>query len=179
GGGHQVAFSNHGWPVGVQGGSTGSGAQVVEANVGWQYYNMMTFEPILAGEPHKLSYAYSTTDGPCGKYNWFNITQQNGMQLEKPADAFVQLIFAGGKTSLSGADTNPHIAQKVNGGQVAIDPSGSMVTGALPAISGGCYETDLMYDTAPSKKDLCCIKSNGNSGKLKGTSWSTTTLLCQ
>jgi hypothetical protein len=37
GGGHQVIFTNHGWPAGVQNGSTSGGAQIVEANVGWQY----------------------------------------------------------------------------------------------------------------------------------------------
>jgi hypothetical protein len=178
GGGHQVAFSIHGWPVGVQNGSTSSGAPIVEANVGWQYYNMMTVEPILAGQPHRLKYSYSTNDGPCGKYDWYNITQPNGMQLAKPADTFVQLIFAGGKTSASGTDLNPYIGQKTSGGQVAIDPSGYM-TGGTGSTSGSCLIADIVYDATGGKVNTCCIKYNGIGGVLKTSTWSSTTLLCQ
>ncbi|HKO94429.1 MAG TPA: RICIN domain-containing protein [Polyangiaceae bacterium] len=178
GGGHQVIFTNHGWPAGVQNGSTGSGAQIVEANVGWQYYNMMTPEPILAGEPHRLSNAYTTNDGPCGKYNWYNITQQNGTQLANPASTFVQLIFAGGKTTLNGTDANPYIAQKVQGNQVAIDPAAYM-NGGSGTTSGSCLVADIVYDTTGSKNNLCCVKYNGGAGVLKVSAWSSTTYVCQ
>jgi len=178
GGGHQVLFTYHGWPAGVQNGSTSSGAQVVEANVGWQYYNMLMLEPILAGEPHKLTNAYTTNDGPCGKYNWYNITQQNGSQLANPASTFVQLIFAGGKTSLNGVDANPYIAQKVQGNQVAIDPAAYM-NGGSGSTSGSCLIADLVYDITGSKTNACCIKYNGVSGRLAISTWSSTTLLCR
>ena len=178
GGGHQVLFSNHGWPVGVQNGSTGSGAPVVEANVGWQYYNMLMPTPILAGEPHKLSNSYTTNDGLCGKYYWYNITQQNGAQLANPASTFVQLIFAGGKTSLNGVDVNPYIAQKVQGNQVAIDPSAYM-NGGTGSTSGSCLIADIVFDPTGRQTNLCCIKYNGGSGRLAVSGWSSTTLLCK
>jgi hypothetical protein len=178
GGGHQVAFSNHGYPIGIQNGSTSSGAQMVEANVGWQYYNMMTFEPILAGEPHKLTFSHQTSDGPCGKYDWYNITQQNGLALDEPEDTFVQLIFSGGKQSLNGTDLNPYIAQKVSYGQVAIDPAGYM-TGGTGSISGSCLIADIVYDPTGAKRDACCIKYNGGVGRLKVSTWSASTLMCQ
>ena len=145
--------------------------------MGWQYYNMLMPEPILAGEPHKLTNAYTTNDGPCGKYNWYNITQQNGPQLANPASTFVQLIFAGGKTSLSGTDVNPYIAQKVQGNQVAIDPSPYM-NGGAGATSGSCVIADMVYSTT-SKAGTCCIKYNGTTGKLAVSSWSSTTFLCR
>jgi hypothetical protein len=163
--------------VGVQNGSTGSGAQVVEANVGWQYYNMLMPEPILAGEPHKLSNAYTTNDGLCGTYYWYNITQQNGSQLANPASTFVQLIFAGGKTSLGGTDINPYIAQKIQGNQVAIDPS-AYLNGGSGATSGSCLATDMLYSTT-NKAGICCVKSTGVYGTLRMSAWSTTTYLCQ
>jgi hypothetical protein len=178
GGGHQVAFSIHGWPVGVSGGSTSSGAQVVEANVGWQYYNMMTLEPIYAGQPHRLQYSYSSNDGPCGKYDWYNITQPNGMQMANPANTYAQLIFAGGKTTVSGTDPNPYIAQKSNGGQVAIDPNGNM-SGGSASSSGSCLVADLLYQNPISKLNACCLKYNGTSGTLKVSSWNPNTLVCQ
>lgn len=178
GGGHQVAFTNHGWPMGVQNGSTGSGTQVVEANVGWQQYNMLTFEPIVAGEPHQLTYSHQTNDGPCGAYEWYNISQPNGLQLDNPASTFVQLIFAGGKQSVNGTDANPYIAQKVNGGQVAIDPSGYMV-GGTGSVSGSCLVADLVFDATGGRNGLCCIKFTGAGGMLRQSPWSSTTFVCQ
>jgi len=178
GGGHQVAFTLHGYPAGIQNGSMSSGAPLVEANVGWQYYNMMYLEPILAGEPHHLTFSHQTTDGPCGKYDWYDITQQNGLALDEPQDTFVQLIFSGGKQSLNGADANPYIAQKVSGDQVAVDPSGYM-TGGAGATSGSCLVADIVFDATGGRNGACCIKYTGAAGKLAVSSWSTVTYVCK
>jgi hypothetical protein len=134
--------------------------------------------PILAGEPHRLTFSHSSTGAACGDYFWFDIKQPNGLAVANPAETFVQLIFAGGKTSLGGADQNPFIAQQSSGTQVAIDPSGYMNGGAKGA-SGSCLASDIVYDNAKECGGKCCIKYSGVTGKLVASSWSTTTFLCQ
>jgi hypothetical protein len=125
--------------LGVSGGSISSGAQFVEGGSTWQTYNRLTLEPIMTGEPHVLTWSHQTSDGPCGVYDWFDITRPNGTPLEDPSHSFVQLIFAGGKQSIDGTDLNPYIAQRVEGDQVAIDPtyglndSGSTSAGSCAA----------------------------------------------
>jgi Ricin-type beta-trefoil lectin domain-like len=143
--------------------------------------------PILAGEPHKLTFDHTTSDAACGDYYWYNITQPNGLPLANPAETFIQLIFAGGKTALSTADENPFIAQLSTGTQVAIDPSGYMLPGRS-GNSGSCIASDILVDLTklaggevgpPALDPLCCTKYNGVSGLFKKSSWSTSTFLCQ
>jgi hypothetical protein len=135
-----VLYTYNGKTVDVSGGSTSSGAAVVEGGSNtWQMYNMWTMDPIIAIEPHRLTFAYTTNDGPCGKYYWYNIKQPNGNSLANPGNSWIQLLFAGGKQTAGGADVNPHIAQKVSGDMVAIDPvygldgSGTSSTGSCTA----------------------------------------------
>ncbi len=134
--------------------------------------------PTIAGEPHRLSFSHSTDDGPCGAYKWYDITEPNGQPLQSPQESFIQLIFAGGKTALNGADENPFIAQVVSGGQVAIDPSGYML-GGNDTGTGSCLSTDILYDPTKTMAGLCCTRFNGVAGVLKVSTWSTTTFLCQ
>jgi hypothetical protein len=68
------------------------------------------------------------------------------MQLANPASTFVQLIFAGGKTSLNGTDLNPYIAQQVNGSQVAVGPL-AVHERWHRVDSGSCVIADMVYDT--------------------------------
>ncbi|HKO93769.1 MAG TPA: RICIN domain-containing protein [Polyangiaceae bacterium] len=139
---------------------------------------MFTLAPIRAGEPHRLNYSHETPDAPCGVYKWYTITQPNGLPLTSPANAFVQLIFAGGKTSLNGADENPFIAQQTTGTLIAVDPSGYL-NGGSSAASGSCLASDILYETTGASLGLCCIRYNGVAGVFKKSAWSSATLLCQ
>jgi TusA-related sulfurtransferase len=143
--------------------------------------------PILAGEPHRLSFSHTTADAACGDYFWYNVTQPNGLPLANPAETFIQLIFAGGKKVMGGADENPFIAQVSTGTQVAIDPSGYMLPGQGDN-TGSCIATDLLYDSTkmaggaagpPVVPAACCIKSTGANGLFAKSSWSPTTFLCK
>ena len=134
--------------------------------------------PILAGEPHRLSFSHSSDDAACGAYFWYDIKQPNGLPVANPAETFVQLIFAGGKKALGGADENPFIAQQSSGTQVAIDPSGYMNGGAKGA-SGSCITSDIVYDDAKTCSGKCCVRYNGAVGSLLASGWSSTTFLCQ
>jgi hypothetical protein len=173
--GTQVLYTSHGKTVDLPGGSTTSGVQFAEGGSTWQSYNKFTFEPIMAGEPHRLEWSHQTPDGPCGVYDWFNITRPNGLPLEDPAESFVQLIFAGGKQAPTGADLNPYIAQQVNGNQVAIDPtyglneSGSSSTGA-------CYASCVKVSTT-SLLNQCCSCSGATKTFTKST-WNPSTFVC-
>jgi hypothetical protein len=143
--------------------------------------------PILAGEPHKLTFNHTTSDAACGDYYWYDITQPNGLPLANPAETFVQLIFAGGKKAMGTPDENPFIAQLSTGNQVAIDPSGYMLPGSNSS-SGGCITSDILLDLTkmaggavgpPAIPALCCTKYNGYAGVFVKSSWSTSTFLCQ
>jgi hypothetical protein len=142
--------------------------------------------PLLAGEPHRLSFSHTTPDAHCGDYFWFNITQPNGLPLANPAETYIQLIFAGGKRELSGADENPFIAQLSTGTQVAVDPSGYMLGGQGDQ-SGTCITSDILVDltraaggsTVPPVEPLCCVTALGLAGKFVKSSWSPTTFLCR
>jgi hypothetical protein len=134
--------------------------------------------PIRAGEPHRLNYSHETAGAPCGVYKWYTITQPNGLPLTAPANSFVQLIFAGGKTTLNGADENPFIAQQTTGTLIAVDPSGYLNGGSSGA-SGSCLASDLLYDATGLALSTCCIKYNGVAGVFKKSTWSATTFLCQ
>jgi len=79
---------------------------------------------------------------------------------------------------MAGRDENPFIAQQVNGNQVAIDPSGYMNGGTLSG-TGNCFDADIMYDATGKVAGSCCIRYNGVPGRLKQSTWSTTTFFCQ
>jgi hypothetical protein len=176
GDGTKVIYTYHGVTLGVSGGSTSSGAQFVEGGSTWQSYNRLTLEPIMAGEPHVLTWSHQTNDGPCGVYDWFDITRPNGLPLENPSSSFVQLIFAGGKQSASGTDQNPYIAQRVSGDQVAIDPTyGLEESGSTSA--GACYASCVKISTT-SLTGACC-SCNAVSKKFVRSTWNPSTYLCQ
>jgi hypothetical protein len=139
---------------------------------------MFSLTPIRAGEPHRLNYSHETDGAPCGVYKWYTITQPNGLPLTAPANAFVQLIFAGGKTTLNGADENPFIAQQTTGTLIAVDPSGYL-NGGTTSSSGSCLASDILYDTTGLAINTCCIKYNGVAGLFRKSTWSATTFLCQ
>ncbi|MEO8181132.1 MAG: RICIN domain-containing protein [Deltaproteobacteria bacterium] len=141
--------------------------------------------PILAGEPHRLTFNHTTADAACGDYYWYDVTQPNGLPLANPAETFVQLIFAGGKKAMGTPDENPFIAQLSTGNQVAIDPSGYMLPGRASS-SGSCIQSDILVDltkmaagSPPDVLALCCTKYNGVTGSFVKSSWSSTTFLCQ
>ncbi|MEO8185495.1 MAG: RICIN domain-containing protein [Deltaproteobacteria bacterium] len=151
-------------------------AQVSGGNVDPQ--RRIRFSPMMAAEPHKLSFSHVTHDAACGDYYWYDITQPNGSPLNDSMATYIHLIFAGGKTTYNGADQNPFIAQLSTGGQVAIDPSGYM-TGNSSSTSGSCLQTDLYYDSTKSSAGKCCIKYTGAQSTFKTSSWSASTFLCQ
>jgi hypothetical protein len=172
-----VLYTANGKTVDVQGGSTGSGAAVVEGSSNsWQMYNMWTFEPLIAIEPHRLSFAYTTNDGPCGTYSWYNIKQPNGLSLAKPGDSFIQLIFAGGKQTAGGSDLNPHIAQKVSGDLVAIDPTYGLDD--QDGTSVGSCQAACVSISAVNVAGACC-SCNAVTKKFSKAAWSSNTFLCR
>ena len=148
-------------------------------NPGDEQSRQFRLDDILAGEPHRLSFSHSTEDGPCGDYYWYDIRQPNGLALTAPEQSFVQLMFAGGKDTLTGKDENPFIAQQVSGTLVGIDPSGYMNGGSYrDSNSGSCVTSDIIYDRSEDRTDDCCVRYNGNVGKFRQSSWSTATYLC-
>ncbi len=176
GDGTQVIYSAHGVTVGVSNGSTASGTQFVEGGSGWQPYNKLTLTPIIAGEPHDLRWSHSTNDGPCGQYDWFDITRPNGTPLKNPADTFVQLIFAGGKESMTGTDVNPYIAQQVSGNQVAIDPTYGLNEGAT-STSGACTASCVKVSTTNIAGQCCSC--NGVTRSFVRSAFNTSVYACQ
>lgn len=173
----QVAYTTNGYTMGIQNRSSASGARLVEENTKtWEMNNMVTFEPIIAIEPHRLVYSHTTSDGPCGNYDWYDISQPNGLSLDDPAASYVQLIFAGGKQTERGSDLNPYIAQKVSGDLVAIDPvyglnaSGVTTTGACAAACVSVSSTNL--------SGKCC-SCQGKSKKFAKAAWNASTYVCQ
>jgi hypothetical protein len=177
GDGTQVLYTLHGMTFGVPNGSTSSGSQFAEVGSGWQPYNKLLLSPILAGEPHRLEWAYSTTeDAPCGQYDWFDIERPNGTPLEDPADTYVQLIFAGGKATPTGSDVNPYIAQQVNGNQVAIDPTYGLNESGTTS-TGSCSASCVMVSST-SIAGKCCSCSGLTKSFVKST-WNASTYLCK
>jgi len=171
-----VFYTSGGVSLGISGGSTSSGAQFVELGKNWEMYNMLTFEPLMAIEPHTLRFNRKEAGGPCGNYYWYDITEPNGMTLNDPAATWIQLIFAGGKQTASGADVNPFIAQKVSGSQVAIDPTYGLNEGGSTT-SGSCTASCLKISTA-NIAGQCCSCSGATKKFVKST-WSATTYSCQ
>lgn len=173
----QVAYTVNGYTVGIQNSSTSSGAPLVEENTKvWNPNNMVTFEPLLAIEPHVLSYSHSTNDGPCGSYDWYRIKQPNGVALKDPGSTWIQLMFAGGKPTATGTDRNPYIAQQVSGDLVAIDPTyGLNASGS--SSSGSCAATCLSISLSNLANSCCSCQ--GVTSKFLKSAWSATTFICQ
>ncbi len=162
----------------IEGQSTNNDAPLAQETNERRLAQQFTITPLLAGEPHRLTFSHKTTGAPCGSYYWYNIAQPNGQALRAPADSYVQLIFAGGKPTLNGVDVNPFISQQVSGNQVAIDPSGYMNLGATSS-SGSCIATDVLYDSTRKAGGLCCIKYNGATSAFAMSVWSASTFVCQ
>ncbi len=157
-------------------GSTSSGAQFVELGKGWEMYNMLAFEPLMAIEPHRLRFNRKEAGGPCGSYYWYDITEPNGMALDDPASTYIQLIFAGGKQTKGGADLNPFIAQKVAGSQVAIDPTYGLNESSSTS-TGSCTASCLKISTANASGQCCSC--SGKTKKFARSTWSASTYICQ
>jgi hypothetical protein len=174
----QVAYTSNGLTVDVQNGSTASGAAVVEgySGEGWQWHNMMTLEPILAIEPHRLAYSYSAAGGTCGNYDWYQIAQPNGLSLKDPASSYIQLIFAGGKATASGTDVNPYIAQQVSGNMVAIDPTFGL-DGSGTTSTGSCAAACVAISASTNLAGQCC-SCQGVTRYFKRSAWNASTFLC-
>jgi hypothetical protein len=172
-----VAYTVNGFTLDVQNGSTSFGAAVVEGPAKtWQQYNMITFEPLLAIEPHHLEFDRKEAGGPCGNYYWYDVTAPNGTTLDDAASTYVQLIFAGRKQSPSGADLNPFVAQKVSGNQVAIDPTYGLNEGS--ATSSGSCSASCVKISSSSIASSCC-SCNGVTRKFVKAGWSAMTYICQ
>jgi hypothetical protein len=178
GDGYTVVYATTGRPLEVSGRSTWNDARIVQgADGGWLHHRMFKLTPIIAGEPHRLTFSHTTNDANCGEYNyWYEISQPNGESLSRPEDTFVQLIFAGGKESLTGSDVNPFIAQQVSGDLVAIDPTYGL-NETSDTSSGSCAAACTKF----SKSDVTgqCCSCNGVSKAFKKSAWSVTTFLCQ
>jgi hypothetical protein len=148
----------------------------VQGATTWAPNRQLELTPIAAGEPHVLKYYRTTTDGPCGDYFWYDITRPNGQPLKAPAESFMQLLFAGGKESLSAADTNPYISQLVSGNRVAIDPTyglneqGTTTSGACTAACTRVSDVNLA--------GRCCTCS-GVTRSYSRSSWSYNTFICR
>ncbi len=175
--GAHIIYSTYGAPLEVQGASLSDDASIAQGGSTWADHRRFFLTPLIAGEPHRLSYSHSTDDAACGKYYWYNIAQPNGQAVKAPGDTYVQLMFAGGKETANGADINPFIAQQVSGNLVAIDPSGYMNPGSTSS-SGSCIASDLLYDVTKSTGGKCCVRYDGAAGIFRQSTWSTTTYLC-
>jgi len=174
--GKHILWSRHSVTVGVGSGSTSSGAQLTQGSASWQAHNTLTLAPITAGEPHRLKFNRKASGGPCGDYYWYDISQPNSLPLDAPADTYVQLIFAGGKQTPTGADVNPFIAQQVSGNQVAIDPTYGL-NDSSTTTSGACTAACLKISTS-NVAGQCCSCA-GTSAKFVKSAWSSTTYTCQ
>lgn len=186
GDGNYVFLTRFNTTIEVQGASTLDGAYLGQAvseyadGLGgpwdWDDHRKLVFKPIVAGEPHRLTYAYKTADAVCGDYNyWYNIAKPNGQPLVAPKDTFVQLIFAGGKQSLTTLDINPFIAQQVTGNLVAIDPTYGLNSDS-GTTSGSCSAACVKY-SATSVAGACC-QCNGQTKKFVRSTFNATMYTC-
>jgi hypothetical protein len=173
-----VIYSKGTRPLEVANKSTYNDARIAQAaDGGWTDNRIFKLTPIFAGEPHRLTFSHTTNDATCGEYNfWYEITQPNGQSLRAPEDSYVQLMFAGGKETLTGKDVNPFIAQQVSGDLVAIDPTyglNDMGTTTTGACSAACTKV-----TTVNVAGQCC-SCNGATKTYKRSAWNTSTYLCQ
>jgi len=176
GDGYVMMVTQYGRAVEIPYSSMTSDARFLQGATGWAPNRQLRLRPIAAGEPHVLKYSRTSADGPCGDYFWYNITRPNGQALKAPAESFMQLLFAGGKQSLTAADTNPYIAQQVSGNLVAIDPTyglneqGSSSSGACSAACIRISELNI--------SGRCC-SCNAVNRTYRRSTWSPVTYTCQ
>jgi hypothetical protein len=176
--GQRIIYSKHGRALEVAGASLYNDVRLVQgADGGWADHRAFKLTPVMAGEPHRLTFSHKTNDANCGEYNfWYEIAQPNGESLRAPEDSFVQLIFAGGKETLTGKDVNPFIAQQVSGDLVAIDPTyGLNEDGA--STSGSCSAACTRISSSSVAGQCCSCK--GKTSTYKRSAWNASTYLCQ
>ena len=177
GDGSNVLYSLYGRSIEIEGASSDEGAVLAQGNDStWASHRQFLLTPVLASAPARVSFSHTSSDGPCGDKFWYDIAQPNGQPLTDPADAFVQLIFAGGRTSAAGSDENPFLSQSP-GGQVAIDPSAHLLPGA--SLMSSCIDGAVLFDPSGAAEGHCCHDADGSPGSLRKSSWSPTTYLCQ
>jgi hypothetical protein len=177
GSGQHVIYSKHGRALEVAGASSYNDARIQQGDGSWSDHRMFTLVPLLAGEPHRLTFSHITNDAQCGEFNyWYDIAQPNGEPLRAPEDSYVQLIFAGGKDTLAGKDINPFIAQQVSGDLVAIDPTYGLSESAATS-TGTCAAACVKVSSA-SVAGQCC-SCGGASRKFIKSTWNASTYLCQ
>jgi hypothetical protein len=170
GDGSQVLVTRYGKTVEVLNNSTSDGVFLGQGDTGWDHNRQFKFTPIQAGEPHRLTFAYKTADATCGEHNyWYNIMRPNGQSLQSPQDTWVQLIFAGGKQSATGADINPFIAQQTQGNLVSIDPTAGLNDGDTTT-TGSCSAACTKYSSG-SLIGQCC-SCNGSNRKFVRSAFS-------
>jgi hypothetical protein len=178
GDGSNVLYSLYGRALEVEGASTDQGAVLAQGNDStWASHRQFLLTPVLASAPARVAFSRASPDGPCGDEFWYDLTQPNGEPLADPADAFVQLIFAGGRTSATGRDENPFITQPASGGPIGLDPSAALRPGA--ALMSSCMDGAVLFDPTGAAEGRCCHDADGSSGTLRQSSWSPTTYLCQ
>jgi hypothetical protein len=178
GDGSNVLYSLYGRSIEIEGASTDDGAVLVQGSDStWASHRQFLLTPVLASAPARVTFSHVSSDGPCGDKFWYDIAQPNGQPLTDPGTAFVQLMFAGGKTSADGDDENPFITQPANGSQVAIDPSAHLLPGA--ALMSSCIDSAVLFDATGAAAGHCCHDADGSTGTLQKSSWSPTTYLCQ
>lgn len=176
GDGYTVVYTSASRALEVSGKSTLNDARIVQGDGAWENHRQFKLTPIIASEPHRLTFSHITDDANCGEYNyWYDIAQPNGESLEAPEDSFVQLIFAGGKETLTGNDVNPFIAQQVSGDLVAIDPTYGL-NESENTTSGACSATCVKVSKS-DVTDACC--SCSGTKKFKKSSWNSNTFVCQ
>ncbi|HEU4577720.1 MAG TPA: RICIN domain-containing protein [Polyangiaceae bacterium] len=177
GDGSNVLYSLYGRSIEIEGASAEDGAALAQGNdASWASHRQFLLTPVLAGAPARASFSHASSDGPCGDQFWYDITQPNGQPLGDPGNSFVQLIFAGGRTSAAGAGENPFLSQP-SSGQVAIDPSAHLLPGA--ALMSSCIDSAVLFDPTGAAQGRCCRDADGSPGTLIQSSWSPTTYLCQ
>lgn len=177
GDGSNVLYSLYGRSIEIEGASTEDGAVLAQAaDSSWASHRQFLLTPVLAGAPARVTFSHASSDGPCGDKFWYDVAQPNGQPLTDPGDSFVQLIFAGGRTSAAESDPNPFITQLASG-PIALDPSAHLLPGA--SLMSSCIDSAVLFDPTGAARGRCCHDADGSPGTLIESSWSPTTYLCQ
>lgn len=176
GDGTHVIYSLPGNAVEIVGDTTTQAPLALGGDTSWSKERRFLLTPVLAGEPHRLSFSHATNDGPCAGYQWYDIQQPSGQPLLAPNDAFVQLMFAGGRQTPGGSDENPYLDQQPSVGLMALAASAPL-NGARTA--GGCVASDVLYDATGAAAGTCCERRDGSDGKLEKAGWNAWLYLCR
>lgn len=176
GDGSHVIYSLPGNAVEIVGDTTTQAPLLLGDDSSWTKERRFLLTPVLAGEPHRSSFSHATSEGPCGEYRWYAMQQPGGQPLRAPDEAFVQLMFAGGRHAPRDSDENPYLEQQLDAGRVALAASAPL-NGARPA--GSCLASDLFFDPTGAAAGGCCVRRDGSDGKLEKASWSAALYLCR